>query len=147
MVGREAAVGGVHWKGKDERVGVWAGVVLSPTKAFPEPADSGWLKRVCPGEELPAVTKVLSFWRVGKDFWSKVEDGMWQSQGTPGLPCKGFSISTGMALREAHESLVTVALCQAAERCQAAGPKGVLSSPAGAALLVPHRCSLVAETR
>lgn len=46
------------------------------------------------------------------------------NQGTPGLPCKCFSISTGMALRGAHESLVTVALPQAAEGCQAAGPKG-----------------------
>lgn len=76
MVGIEVAVGGVHWKGEDERVGVWAGVVLSLTKAFPEPADSGWVKRVCPGEELPAVAaKVLTVWRVGKDFQSKVRDG------------------------------------------------------------------------
>lgn len=66
-------------EGKDERVGVWAGVALSPTKAFPEPADSGWVKRVCPGEELPAVTsKVVPVWRVGKGFWSKVGDWMWQ---------------------------------------------------------------------
>lgn len=72
MVGIEAAAGGVPWKGKDERVGGGAGVVLSLTKA-----DSGWVKRVCPGEELPAVTaKVLSVWRVGKGFGSKVGGGM-----------------------------------------------------------------------
>lgn len=116
LVGAGVAAGGVHWKGEDERVGVWAGVVLSLTKAFPEPADSGWVKRVCPGEELPAVTaKVLCVWRVGKGFWSEVGDGLWQrwmATVHPGC-CASASASAQvrMAPREALESLLTVALC------------------------------------
>lgn len=49
LVGIEVAAGGVHWKGKDEQVGVGAGVVLSLTKAFPEPAASGWVREFVQG--------------------------------------------------------------------------------------------------
>lgn len=74
MVGREAAVGGVHWKGKDERVGVWAGVVLSPTKAFPEPADSGWLKSLSRGG-APSSHKGVVCLEGGKRFLE--QGGRW----------------------------------------------------------------------
>lgn len=63
-------------------------------------------------------------------------------QGTPGLPCRCFSISTGMALKEARESLMTVALCHKQLRGVRQWSQGImeqrtLNSPAGVALLVP----------
>lgn len=73
-------------------------------------------------------------------------------QGAPGLPCKCLSISTGMALKEAHESLMRVPLCHKQLRgVRQLVPKGrgaentELPSWGGSA--GPHRSSLVAEAR
>lgn len=98
--GIEVAAGGAHWKGKDERVGVWAGVVLSLTKAFPEAADSGWVKRVCPRGGAPSShSKGVVCLQGGKrlsEQGGRLDVAEMDGQGTPGLPCTCFSISTGM---------------------------------------------------
>lgn len=107
LVGIEVAAGGVHWKGKDKRVGVGAGVVLSLTKVFPEAADSGWRKNSLSRGGAPSShSKGIVCLEGGKRC--SEQGGRWDvaemdGQGTPGLPCKCFSISTGMALREACE--------------------------------------------
>lgn len=73
-------------------------------------------------------------------------------QGAPGLPCRCFSISTGVALKEAHESLMTVALCHK----QLRGVRQLVPRnwgaedtelPSWGGSAGPHRCSLVAEAR
>lgn len=98
--GIEVAAGGAHWKGKDERAGVWAGVVLSLTKAFPEPAGSGWVKRVCPRGGAPSShSKGVVCLQGGKrlsEQGGRLDVAEMDGQGTPELPCKCFSISTGM---------------------------------------------------
>lgn len=123
-------------EGKDEQVGVWAGMVLSLTKAFPEPPDSGWVKSLSRGGAPSSHSKGIVCLEGGKRLSEQGERWDVAEMDTPVLPCQCFSISTGMALGEAHESPLTLALCHEQRRAvRQLSPRD--HGAAGVALLVP----------